>query len=69
MGHSFKGIWLQEKVARKPPLAAATSFGIPSAELAASVVQLSDSANQEKIQAEREFLPRGLFPSCFGSLT
>lgn len=45
MGHSFKGILLQEKVAHKPPLPAATSFAIPSAELTATVLQLSDSAN------------------------
>lgn len=69
MGHFFKGILLQERVARKPPLPAATSFATPSAELAASAVRMSDSANPEQIQAERQFLPKGLFPSCSGSLT
>lgn len=61
MGHLFKGILLLGKVALKPPLPAATFFAIPSAEPAASVVPLSDSANQEQVQAEREFLQKDDF--------
>lgn len=61
MGHLFKGILLLGKVALKPPLPAATFFAIPSAEPAASVVPLSDSANQEQVRDEREFLQKDDF--------
>lgn len=61
MGHLFERILLHEKIACKSLFPAVTSFSIPSAQLAVS--------SWVTVQAERWFFPKGLFPSCSGSLT
>lgn len=62
MGHLFKTMLLHEKVACKSLFPAVTSFAIPSAQLAVSVVQLSDSSSQKIISPKRIISPLLWFP-------